>query len=71
MFIYRMCIYAKEISFITGRSERYGREVLRDIRLLHGKGRHQVVTIFEACEYLGLPYAEVFKMINGYFPKSP
>jgi hypothetical protein len=70
MLIYRMCIYAKEISLITGRSERYGREVLRDIRLLHGKDKHQVVTIAEACDYLGLPYTEVFKMINGRMPKT-
>ncbi|WP_223033966.1 hypothetical protein [Hanstruepera marina] len=70
MSIYRMCIYAKEISFITGRSERYAREVIRDIRLLHGKDKHQVITIAEACDYLGLPYAEVFKMINGRIPQS-
>ena len=50
MSIYRMCIYAKEISFITGRSERYAREVIRDIRLLHGKDKHQVITIAEACD---------------------
>ena len=38
--------------------------VIRDIKLLHNKKKHQLVTIAEACSYLGLPYDEVFRMIN-------
>ncbi|OBX23236.1 MULTISPECIES: hypothetical protein [Bizionia] len=61
----RICIYSKDISWITGKSERYAREVIRDIKLLKKKKKHQLVTISEACEYLGLPYDEVFNSING------
>lgn len=60
----RICIYSKDISWITGKSERYAREVIRDIKLLHKKDKHQLVTISEACDYLGLPYEDVFLMIN-------
>ena len=60
----RICIYSKDISWITGKSERYAREVIRDIKLLRKKKKHQLVTIAEACDYLGLPYEDVFLMIN-------
>lgn len=62
--MYRVCIYPQDLIWLTGRSERYARAVIKDIKLLHHKERHQLVTIAEACEYLGLPYDDVFKMIN-------
>lgn len=60
----RICIYSKDICWLTGKSERYAREVIRDIKLLRKKEKHQLVTIAEACDYLGLPYQDVFLMIN-------
>mgnify|MGYP001798540458 CR=1 FL=1 len=60
----RICIYSKDICWITGKSERYAREILRDIRLLHKKKKHQLITISEACDYLGLPYDQVCEMLN-------
>ncbi|PNQ72116.1 hypothetical protein C1T31_13510 [Hanstruepera neustonica] len=61
----RICIYTQDVIFLTGRSESYARDLLRDIRLLHKKERFQVVTITEFCDYLGLPYDTVYKSING------
>lgn len=61
----RICIYSKDICWITGRSERYAREVMRDIRLLLQKEKHQLITIAEACDYLGLPFQEVYDLLNG------
>ena len=60
----RICIYTEDIILITGRSERYARKVLRDLRKVHKKGVHQHVTIAEACAHLGLPYQDVFNLIN-------
>lgn len=60
----RICIYSKDICWITGKSERYARDILRDIRLLHKKKKHQLITIAEACDYLGLPYDQVNEMLN-------
>lgn len=43
--MHRICIYTQDIVFLTARSESYAREILRDIRLLHKKERHHLVTI--------------------------
>ncbi len=63
--MHRLCVYTQDIIFLTGRSNSYARELLRDIRLLHKKDRHQLITIHEFCNHTGLDYDEVFKSING------
>ncbi|TVZ59139.1 hypothetical protein NA63_1664 [Flavobacteriaceae bacterium MAR_2010_105] len=62
--MHRLCIYTQDVIFITGKSESYARELMRDLRLLHRKDRHQLVAISEFCDYVGLPYRQVFNMIN-------
>ena len=63
-----VCIYPQDIVWLTGRNERYAREVIKDIKLLHRKERHQLVTIKEFCDFMGLPYDEVFAIINKASP---
>lgn len=63
--MHRVCIYTKDIEWITGKSPRCAREIIRDIKLLHKKKKHQLVTIKEFCEYMDLPFGEVFNMINN------
>jgi hypothetical protein len=58
----RTCIYPKDIQIITGRSERYGRKLLREIRLVLDKKPRQFVTIHEFSEYTGIE----LKIINEY-----
>ena len=53
----RLFIYAKDISLITGRGPRYAQRVLRNIRYLLKKETHQLVTIQEFAEYIGIEYA--------------
>ncbi len=43
----RACIYPKDIQRITGRSERYGRKLLNDIKNYFGKESYQFITIKE------------------------
>ena len=62
--MHRICIYPQDVIWITGRSERYARDIIRDIRILHHKQSHQLVTIAEFCSYMGLSYQEVFNVIN-------
>ncbi|WP_274475872.1 hypothetical protein [Mangrovimonas aestuarii] len=62
----RLCIYAKDIEILTGRGSRYARDVIQDIKVLHKKEKHQLVTIREASDYLGLPYEDVIKVLNNY-----
>lgn len=51
----RQVITPKDYSNITGKSERNGRNVLRDIRLKLKKQAHQPVVIAEFCEHMGMP----------------
>ena len=50
----RACIYPKDIQRITGRSERYGRKLMQDIRIFFDKESHQFITIKEFSEYSGI-----------------
>jgi len=59
-----MVIYAKDIQLITRRSERYAYKVLAAIRRRLGKEKHQLVTITEFCNYLGLPEEEVRSQLH-------
>lgn len=54
MKIVRACIYQKDIQCITGRTERYGRKLLKEIKLYLGKEPHQFITINEFSEYTGI-----------------
>lgn len=50
----RICIYTKDVQAITGKSERQCREIIKQIRQILNKEKHQVVTVQELCEYLGI-----------------
>ena len=60
--IIRACIYPKDIQRITGRSERYGRKLLNDIRTYFGKQPHQFITAEEFAEYSGISH----ELVNEY-----
>ncbi len=62
MKIVRACIYPKDVQCITGRSERYGRKLLKDIRAYFGKQPHQFITSEEFAEYSGIN----IEIINQY-----
>jgi len=50
----RVCIYPKDIQRITGRSERFGRKLLNDIKHYYDKQPHQFVTVNEFAIYTGI-----------------
>jgi hypothetical protein len=60
----RLCIYAKDIQKITGRSERFGRKLLSEIRECLNKHRRQFVTLHEFCEYTGIHIDHARKLIQ-------
>ncbi len=62
--ITRLCIYPKDIQRITGRSERYSRDLIHKIRKSLNKEDHQVVTIEELSTYLDIPLASVQAFIT-------
>ncbi len=55
----RLCIYPKDIQVVTGRSERYGRNLIKKIKERFSKEDHQFITIEEFCSYSGLAINEV------------
>ncbi|MCD8519238.1 MAG: hypothetical protein LRY32_07180 [Flavobacterium sp.] len=60
----RICINTTDVMFITGKSERQSRNIINDIKDHLGKAKHQVVTIKEFCEYLGLEEEEIKSYIK-------
>ena len=57
--ITRLCIYPKDIQRITGKSERYSRDLIQKIKIILNKPDHQFVTVQEFCTYMGLPLEAV------------
>ena len=50
----RLCIYPKDIQIVTGRSERYGRSLIKKIKEHLKKQQHHLVTVDEFCQFTGL-----------------
>jgi hypothetical protein len=50
----RIIIYPKDVQRITGKSERYSRMLLKQIKCKLSKEDHQFVTIYEFCDYSGI-----------------
>jgi hypothetical protein len=65
MKIVRACIYPKDIQCITGRSERYGRKLINDIKEHFGKQSYQFITSKEFAEYSGID----LETVNDYLQK--
>ena len=57
----RIAIYPKDIMIITGKSERYSRELLKNIKNQLNKEKHQIVSFDEFCSYMGLKKEELEK----------
>jgi len=60
----RLCIYPKDIQLVTGRSERYGRNLIKKIKEHLKKQQHQLVTVDEFCNYTGLHQESVSKQLR-------
>jgi len=63
MEVKRICIYPKDVQRITGKSERYGRSLLAQIKNHYQKQEHQFVSIDEFCQYTGLNAEQVHSFI--------
>lgn len=61
----RMCVYPKDVQLITGKSERYGRKLLKQIKAELKKDKHHFVSIEEFCQYTGLAQEEVKQYLSA------
>lgn len=59
----RLCIYPKDVQVVTGKSERYGRSLIREIKKKFSKENHQLVTIEEFCNYTGISVNSVRQVL--------
>jgi hypothetical protein len=55
----RVVIYPKDVQQITGKSERYGRMLLKQIKTKLKKEEHQFVTVDEFCQFTGITPEQV------------
>ena len=59
----RVCIYPKDIQRITGKSYRQSTRILNEIRKSLRKPKNSLVSIEEFCEYTGLKYEHITKVL--------
>ena len=64
MKIKGLCIFPKDVQCITGKSERYGRQLLADIRVYLKKEPHQFVTVPEFSSYCGLNVEDLLDYLD-------
>jgi Fic family protein len=60
----RIIIYPKDVQRITGKSDRYGRMLLKKIRQQFLKEPHQFVSVDEFCQFTGLELEKVTRFLN-------
>lgn len=61
----RVCIYPKDVQRVTGKSYRYARLLLIDIKKQLNRQDHQFISIEEFCLYTGLKLELVQPLIVG------
>lgn len=54
MRLKRIIIYPKDVQRITGKSERYGRQLIRKIKDEQKKEEHQLITTHEFAQFTGI-----------------
>ncbi|RQP07794.1 MAG: hypothetical protein EAS48_10950 [Chryseobacterium sp.] len=62
--INRLCIYTKDVQSITGRSLRYSRNLLNEMRKELKKEKKEFLTIEEFCRYTGLRHEAVMEVLR-------
>ena len=60
----RIIIYPKDVALITGRNERYGRQILKKVRIHFGKEIRQLVTVKEFSEFMKINEKEVISFLR-------
>jgi hypothetical protein len=61
----RICIYPKDVQIVTGKSERWGRDVIKRIKKQFSKEEHQLVTVDEFCNYMSLDAISVKELLRN------
>lgn len=60
----RVCVYPKDVQILTGKSERWSREILRKMKASLNKSEHQFITVEELSLYFGLKEEKVSQTLH-------
>ena len=60
----RLCIYPKDVQWITGKSDRQARDIVFKIKKQYNKQKHQPISIDEFCIYMALDVNKVKALIK-------
>jgi len=60
----RIVIYPKDIQILTGKSYRHALELNKEIREYFNKKKHQLLSIYEFADYIGIHPDQVFPHIK-------
>ena len=60
----RLAITPKDIQIIEGKSERFGRNQIKKIKAVLNKEAHQIITIEEYCNFMGLEVDQVILFLG-------
>lgn len=60
----RICIYPNDVQLLTGKSYRFSRELLSNLRQALGKEKHQFITFREFANYTGIKLDEIKEQIH-------
>lgn len=60
----RIYIYPKDIQTITGKSDRYARECIKNLKTILKKEKHQDITIKEYCTYKGIQIEDIIHLLK-------
>ena len=62
----RVVIYPKDVHIVTGKSQRWARNIIKEIKQALSKQEHQLVSVDEFCSYMGLDNAQVKQQLQRY-----
>ncbi len=60
----RLAVYPSDLQRMTGQSVRTCQRLLNKIRDMFGLGKRQLVTVYHASEYLGIPVRDMSRFIR-------
>lgn len=60
----RICIYPADVEMIFDLSDRSARKLIQKIKIFYHKKPHQLVTIFEFCEYMDVRLNDIAKYLR-------
>jgi len=62
--LHRLCFYTADLKLMTGKSERSCQRILQLIRDCNGLQKHQPITVFYVCDYLGISLEKLLPFIR-------